>query len=151
MPLHAAAGIECRVNYEFREADTIARRASWTDVPGVYLGEQVKSNGVYGKDKDGVRRRKPNNSSQYTDGGGVAQFASCTGYGTMAMIFVKSRFKDMCPSASSSSSPTPPSSSPSLSELGLFLGFLEIKGVDVPLAFPWPTCLRVPVPAWCSR
>ena len=94
MPLHAAAGIECRVNYEFREADTIARRASWTDVPGVYLGEQVKSNGVYGKDKDGVRRRKPNNSSQYTDGGGVAQFASCTGYGTMAMIFVKSRFKD---------------------------------------------------------
>ena len=94
VPLHAAAGIECRVNYEFREADTIARRASWTDVPGVYLGEQVKSDGVYGKDKDGVRRRKPNNSSQYTDGGGVAQFASCTGYGTMAMIFVKSRFKD---------------------------------------------------------
>ena len=93
MPLHEEAGIKCLINYEFRRADTIARRDSWMAAPGVYLAEQVKADGLYKEDKDGVRPRKPNNSKS-RDGGGVAKFSHCMGYSTMAMIFVKSRFVD---------------------------------------------------------
>ncbi|MDA9633313.1 hypothetical protein N9S81_00070 [bacterium] len=93
VPLHAAAGIKCLVNFEFRNADTMAWRGSWTDTPGVYLGQQVKSDGLYKECKEGGKVRKPNNSD-YGDGGGRASFAHCKGYEIMAMIFVKSRFVD---------------------------------------------------------
>ena len=90
-PLHEEAGITHLVNYEFRKADTMARRESWNAPPNFYLPEQIKSDGLY-RD-DGVTR-KPNNSSRFTDGGGVAKFGKCTGYEGMVMIFVKSRFVD---------------------------------------------------------
>jgi len=90
-PLHEAAGMTHLINYEFRKADTMARRESWMAPPNFYLPEQVKSDGFYRS--DGVTH-KPNNSSQYTDGGGVAKFNQCKGYEGMAMIFVKSRFVD---------------------------------------------------------
>jgi predicted adenine nucleotide alpha hydrolase (AANH) superfamily ATPase len=90
-PLHEAAGMKHLINYEFRKADTMARRESWMAPPNLYLPEQVKSEGVYRC--DGVTR-KPNNSSRTMDGGGRAVFSDCMGYESMVMIFVKSRFVD---------------------------------------------------------
>ena len=88
VPLLTEAGMECLVTPEFRRADMAARRDSWTDVEDAYLQVQVKADGVY-RD-DGVTP-KPNNTSLYKYGGGVAQFGHCMGYEHMAMIFVKSR------------------------------------------------------------
>ena len=64
-----------------------ARRDSWNDVDDAYLQIQVKSDGVFCE--DGVTPRPNDTTSRGVKG--RASFNSCTGYGDMAIVFVKSR------------------------------------------------------------
>ena len=81
----AARGIELPKNGEFRTADNGAREAESTD--DSWLQVQLKASGPFKTNGTPM----PNDRSHH---GGVANFANCTGYTDMLMMFVKTRIAD---------------------------------------------------------